>query len=215
MTNQELISAIEKIENTMSDDPSQWTYYSQEVYFIQTIQFVRTYFGTETEFYGRLEVNRKDTQASNANDRWFVAKTVLEAIKNYLSNDLEVWETTSYKIKNDVVSDLLQQANTLLEKTDVHPAAGIILIGATLEEFLRILVDKHSLSLPPNKNSMSVYADALSKANIITKQDMKDITAWAGSRNEATHGHFEEVNDRKRAKNILEGVNLFMRKMSN
>ena len=50
--------------------------------------------------------------------------------------------------------------------------------------------------------------------NIITKHDIKDITSWAGIRNDATHGNFEEVNDRKRILNAIEGVNLFMRKMN-
>ena len=41
---------------------------------------------------------------------------------------------------------------------------------------------------------------------------MKDITSWAGVRNHAAHGEWEEVSDRKRVQLALEGVNLFMRK---
>lgn len=50
---------------------------------------------------------------------------------------------------------------------------------------------------------------------ILTKQDIKDITSWAGIRNDATHGNFDEVNDRKRVVNAIEGINLFMRKLKN
>ena len=43
-------------------------------------------------------------------------------------------------------------------------------------------------------------------------QDIKDITAWAGLRNDAAHGEWEEVKDRSKISLMLEGVNLFMRK---
>jgi hypothetical protein len=49
-------------------------------------------------------------------------------------------------------------------------------------------------------------------AELITKQDMKDITAWGGLRNHAAHGEWTEVSDRQRASLMLDGVNLFMRK---
>jgi hypothetical protein len=211
MTNQELITDIEKIQKYLPEDSSKWNGIMKEVFFLQTIQFVRTYIGTETEFYERLKGIQKSTGANQLDERLFAAKSVLDAIKQYLNNDLEVWKTTTYKIKNDIVSDFLQQANRLLNDKGYHPAAAAILIGATLEEFLRMLIDKHSIIVPDN-STISVYAAELSKADILTKQDNKDITTWAGLRNDATHGHFEEVNDKKRVKLALEGVNLFMRK---
>jgi hypothetical protein len=45
----------------------------------------------------------------------------------------------------DVVSDILGQANLLLEDDRYHPAAAAILIGASLEEFLRTWVDAEGL----------------------------------------------------------------------
>ncbi len=43
---------------------------------------------------------------------------------------------------------------------------------------------------------------------------MKDITSWAGLRNHAAHGEWDEVKDKTRVSIMLEGVNLFMRKYS-
>jgi uncharacterized protein YutE (UPF0331/DUF86 family) len=216
MTNQELLEKIIKIENILPEDSGQMTGVIREVFFIQTIQFVRTYIGTETEFYARLAVYSKDeSSSSNLNQRWFIAKCVLDAIKLFLKNDIDFKETATYKIKNDIVSDLLMQAHKLLKDHEYHPAAAVILIGAVLEEFLRMLIDIHSITIPnADKGSISVYAQELAKINILNKQDSKDITSWAGLRNEATHGHFEDVNDRKRVKNALEGVNLFIRRMN-
>ncbi len=47
---------------------------------------------------------------------------------------------------------------------------------------------------------------------MLTKQDGKDITAWAGTRNHAAHGEWDDVADKNRVSLMLEGANLFMRK---
>ena len=87
-----------------------------------------------------------------------------------------------------------------------------MLIGATLEEFLRTWVEAESLSIGNRKPGLETYSQALREADLVTKQDGKDITAWAGIRNHAAHGEWDEVNDRKRIGLMLEGVNLLIRK---
>jgi len=111
----------------------------------------------------------------------------------------------------DVVSDFLEQAQRLLEATNVHPAAPAVLIGATIEEFLRTWVEAEALSLGNRKPGLDAYASVLREADLITKQDMKDITAWGGIRNHAAHGEWQEVSDKHRVRLMLEGINLFMR----
>lgn len=111
----------------------------------------------------------------------------------------------------DVVSDFLEQAQNLLNADDVHPAAPTMIIGAALEEFLRNLVEEADLNIQ-GKPSIDSYAKALRGEELITKQDMKDITSWAGLRNHAAHGEWDEVSDKRRIKGMLESVNLFMRK---
>lgn len=59
---------------------------------------------------------------------------------------------------------------------------------------------------------MDSYAKVLREADLITKQDVKDITSWSGLRNHAAHGEWAEVNDKNRISIMLGGVNLFMRK---
>lgn len=105
-------------------------------------------------------------------------------------------------------------AHTLLESKNVHPAAPAVLIGATLEEFLRTWSEAEALPLGSRKPGLEAYSQLLREAGLITKQDGKDITSWAGIRNHAAHGDWDEVSDGNRVSLMLEGINLFMRKYS-
>ena len=100
----------------------------------------------------------------------------------------------------------------MLDSKEVHPAAPAVIIGAALEEFLRNWIEEAGLSLREKRPSLDSYAKVLREEDLITKQDIKDITSWSGLRNHAAHGEWEEVNDRNRISVMLEGVNLFMRK---
>lgn len=138
----------------------------------------------------------------------------LENYKSYVEAGLGGSITPERKAQLDVVSDFLEQAQLLLSGKSVHPAAPIVLIGATLEEFLRTWVEAEDISLGQRKPSLDAYAQVLLAEDLITKQDMKDITAWGGLRNHASHGEWAEVADKARASLMLEGVNLFLRKYS-
>lgn len=109
----------------------------------------------------------------------------------------------------DAADELIEQAQDLLDDQQIHEAAPIVLVGAALEMFLRAEIYEHGLTLT-GKPGINTYADTLQKAGHLTVQDRKDITSWAGLRNDAAHGHFDELS-RERASLMLEAVNLFMR----
>jgi hypothetical protein len=111
----------------------------------------------------------------------------------------------------DIVSDILGQAQAMIETESHHPAGPAILVGASLEEFLRNWVEAAGLSLGASKPSIDSYAKVLRGAELISRQDIKDITSWAGIRNHAAHGEWDQVGDRNRVRLMLESVNLFMR----
>lgn len=70
-------------------------------------------------------------------------------------------------------------------------------------------------SLAPRQTKIfHAFSTELRRQEKITKQDLKDIVSWGGTRNDAAHGQWENVEDRNRIKLMLEGVNLFMRKYS-
>ncbi|WP_290743421.1 hypothetical protein [Haliea sp.] len=140
-----------------------------------------------------------------------VVSEVLSSFIAHMESGLVGGISPKRQAELDVVSDLLEQANSLLENAKVHPAAPAVLIGATLEEFLRTWIEEESLSLGGKKPGLDAYCKTLREQELITKQDVKDITAWSGIRNHAAHGEWSEVEDRSRIRLMLEGVNLFIR----
>jgi hypothetical protein len=135
---------------------------------------------------------------------------ILNSYVEYLQAGLASDLSPERKAELDVVSDILDQAQRLLENKAYHPAAAAVLIGAALEEFLRTWVEHAGIG-GKGKPGIDAYSGTLRAAELITKQDAKDISSWAGIRNHAAHGEWGEASDRQRIGLMLEGVNLFMR----
>ncbi|WP_143737251.1 hypothetical protein [Microbispora sp. GKU 823] len=137
-----------------------------------------------------------------------------------LSQALEGWaqfvedgmaETLPFPVtaRMEAATDLMEQVQQLLDDQRMHPAAPVMLAGAALEEFLRSMVAATGAAVT-GKPSINAYASALRSIDAISAQDMKDITSWAGSRNDAAHGHFDQLS-RERAQIMADGINLFIR----
>jgi hypothetical protein len=173
--------------------------------YAQACEFLRTYAGEKSSFLkSALEVSV--TQAE------YRTSSILLSFAEYIEAGLKEEITPVRRAQLDVVNDLLDQAYKLLEDTSVHGAAPAVLIGATLEEFLRTWVEKEGLTLGNMKPSLDAYAKVLRESDLIDKQDSKDITAWAGVRNDAAHGHWQKVELKEKISLVLQGVNLFLRK---
>ena len=175
----------------------------------ESLEFLRIYAGEKSSFYKQLyKINQTAADSSIKT----YASAILTAYIRFLEKGLGNGISIERQAQVDVVSDFLEQANNLLSSREVHPAAPTVLIGASLEEFLRNWVEDDDLSIGQMKPSIDSYAKTLKENELITKQDFKDITSWAGLRNHAAHGQWEEVSDKKRIGLMLEGINLFMRK---
>lgn len=173
--------------------------------------FLSTFAGPRSSFVN--EIDKK----SMPSDRERAAQILIELLKSFiahLNDGLVSGLSPKRQAEIDVTSDLLEQAQGLLRSKSIHPAAPAVLIGATLEEFLRNWVEDKGLSLGNRKPSLDSYATTLREADFISKQDMKDIASWGGIRNHAAHGEWEELGGKPRVSIMLEGVNLFMRKYS-
>jgi len=176
--------------------------------FVEARQFIRAVAGPRSEFFQTL--NRYEGQSST----WLriYAQGALTALINHVENGLFEAEDFRSQIRADVVSGYLEMAAEILQGKDQHPAAAAMIIGASLEQFLRQWVEEEpEVQDAVKKPSIGAFAQALRKHGHISKQDLKDITSWAGYRNDAAHGRFDDVDDRKRILNMLEGVNHFMR----
>ncbi|MBK9419833.1 MAG: hypothetical protein IPN44_02120 [Flavobacteriales bacterium] len=177
----------------------------------QAKQFLSTYGGKDNHFLNQL----KDLKLSpNSNGTNITVQSVLRAFCEYVKSGLLRSISLERGIQIDTVSDYLEQAERLLMDSKVHPAAPAVIIGASLEEFLRNWLEEQGTDLTKIKNSIDAYAQRLRELELISKQDGKDIISWGGTRNDAAHGHWNNVEDRNRIKLMLEGVNLFMRQHS-
>lgn len=172
----------------------------------QVCEFLRTYAGPKSAFL-------KQAEAASGYAKYLINSldAILESFIQYLEAGLATGVSPERRAQLDVVSDILGQAHSILEEDALHPAAAAMLIGASLEEFLRTWVEGNGLSIGNSKPGIDTYAKTLRAADLISKQDVKDVTAWAGIRNHAAHGEWEQVSDRGRIRLMLEGVNLFMR----
>ena len=175
----------------------------------EAIEFLRVYAGEKSAFY-------KGISKLNPEQFWndgivCTARGFVQGFRNYIENDLYQGISIERRAQVDTVSDFLEQADTLLNSPGVHPAAPCMIIGASLEEFLRNWLEEADLKINGNP-SIDFYAKSLRKENLINKQDYKDITSWAGLRNDAAHGKWNDVSDKNRIALMIEGVNLFIRK---
>jgi hypothetical protein len=177
----------------------------------QTKEFLKTYAGNENQFLKTLELINPNASADFTRGK---TQAVLISFREYVENDLLRSISLEREIQIETVSDYLEQAEHLLNDKNVHPAAPAVIIGASLEEFLRNWLEDNGFDLSSVKNSLDSYSNELRRQEKISKQDLKDIVSWGGIRNDAAHGHWEIVEDRQRIKLMLEGVNLFMRKYS-
>ena len=178
--------------------------------FPEACEFLRVFAGENSEFYKSL----KTKAGAGYDDKARVTHQILQSFQEYVAAGLLEEVSPERRAQLDVVSDFLEMANRLLTTSGVHPAAAAVLIGAALEEFLRTWTETESLSLENRKPGLETYSQVLRDANLITKQDGKDITSWGGIRNHAAHGEWQEVSDKARVGIMLDGVNLFMRKYS-
>jgi hypothetical protein len=112
------------------------------------------------------------------------------------------------RFRIEAATDIMEQVQVLLKDPDLYPAAAVVLAGAALEEFLRSMQEDCGQPIA-GKPCISAYATALAKVDLLTRREVKEITAWADQRNDGAHGRFDELS-RDRTLLMVEGINLFI-----
>jgi len=206
MNADELISQIDRIMNEAAkSNPSKIG--PVESVWCEAVQLLSDYGGANNAFLRGLETNNPEN--TNHEVTKLTTIHILQRFRVYIENNLLGGTSVERQIKITVVNEYLEQAHYLLLDKSIHPSAPTILIGASLEEYLRNWVEEKGLI--GGKKGMENYAQLLQDAALINKQDRKDITAWAGLRNSAAHGDWDEVEDRNKIETMLLGVNNFIR----
>ena len=115
---------------------------------------------------------------------------ILKALRaDYVAGYLRSVESL---IQAELFADFLEMADHLLSQN--YKDAAAVIIGSVLEEHLRNLCATNAI-LTANGQSPK-KADALNSelagANVYSKLDQKNVTAWLDLRNKAAHGHYSQ-----------------------
>lgn len=110
------------------------------------------------------------------------------------------------RIRCDVFSDFLEMAEYLIEDEGLKEPAAV-LAGGVLEEHLRKLCDKRGITLSAKPKLDAMNAD-LARKGVYGKNEQKQITAWAGIRNDAAHAR--RIADSEPVKLMIAGIRDFL-----
>lgn len=116
-------------------------------------------------------------------------------------------------ISAEIFSDFLEMAEHLLTEGYKDPAA--VMIGSVLEEHLRQLCLKNSITIERIKDGKPIPKKAdlinseLASASVYNKLDQKSITSWLDLRNKAAHGKYSEYT-KEQVEFMYQGVSNFM-----
>jgi hypothetical protein len=117
---------------------------------------------------------------------------VLQAVRSDF--DFGFFDRAELLIRAEVASDELEQAELLAKAGYYAPAA--VVAGVVLETSLRKLADANGIALlNPNgsRRPIDPLNIELAKTGMYNPTKQKDITAWAGLRNDAAHGNWSNV----------------------
>lgn len=173
---------------------------------VQPLEFLRVKAGPRSELYLRAVDAMKKNHVVTAKN--IVAECLVAFVQMSEQGLLQL--PVDVQARVTAATDLMEQVDTLLNERRVHPAAPVMLAGAALEEVLRSLVESTGAK-PRGKAGIHSYASALRQVDALTPQELKDVTAWAGLRNSAAHGQFDQIG-LPNARLMAQGINLFMQR---
>lgn len=159
-------------------------------------------FGESSIHYQKFNEYCHHIDRSNINKSLGVLQAAKDDYENGALFDIKIL------IEADLFDDFLEQADHLLQKDYYQPAA--VIIGCVLEDGLRKLCDKNTISLP-DRPPLDRMNSELAKEGIYNKSVQKQITFFAGLRNDAAHGNWNEF-DKTNIEAMLKGVRDFMEK---
>ena len=178
------------------------------------MEFLRQYSGPDSAWTQRAEsvYNNKGGNRSDESGARALGDFLRSWADQVEAGVIEVFGSAASGVAAFVSTDMMEQVRQLLADKTIHPAAPIVLSGAALEVALRAAVEAHALCLSA-RPSISAYATALRSADLISKQDVKDIESCGGMRNAAAHGEFEALSAERAG--TMEGMtNMLLRRLS-
>ncbi|MCH8010735.1 MAG: hypothetical protein IIA61_02105 [Candidatus Marinimicrobia bacterium] len=176
-----------------------------------SLSFLKNTFGESHPFY--VEFNKKvnDTYTYHSQE----GRGILKAVKQEI--DGEWIFTVKGIVSAEIFSDFLEMAEYLL--IEGYQDASAVMIGSVLEEHLRQLCYKHSISVENIKNGKTIPKKAdllnseLASSEVYNKLDQKGVTSWLDLRNKAAHGKYSEYS-KEQVELMYQGVSNFISRNS-
>jgi len=179
---------------------------------IAALEFMKTYAGANSawtvqaiEAYGA----KGETDAQKARDLGDILRMWRSQIEAGIAEIVGARARAELGI---VKTDVMGQVRALLEDRDIHPAAPIVVCGAALEIALRAVASGRSVTLPARPTMVNLIG-SIRSAGILSVQDVKDLEALAGLRNQAAHGHFDSLSH-ERAGLMEQQTNILLRRLA-
>lgn len=176
--------------------------------------FLSSYAGSDSEWFKRAQAA---WESKGDNTSLATGAYALSEILGLWAADVDRGLTVIPGIEGSNIralasTDLMEQVRALVKDKGIHPAAPIVLAGAALEMALRGAVEEAELAIA-GSGSISAYGKALRGADLLTKQEMRDVEQMSGLRNAAAHGEFEGITQ-AHASLMEQQVNLFLSRLS-
>ena len=114
-------------------------------------------------------------------------------------------------VRIEAATDLMDQAQRLLEDVAGHLAPPVALAGSALEQFLRGLCAHHEVKVA-SPADIAAYRDRLREGGHLTDRDAADVTAWAELWERVARGDLAELT-RERVGVMAAGINVFLRRL--
>lgn len=175
------------------------------------LSFIDRIYGQQHPHYIQFSKHTGDTYTWNAKN----GVAILEAIRAEISGGWLI--SIKGLIAAEIFTDFLEMAEYLISNGYKDPAA--VMAGSVLEEHLRQLCKKESIDTEETKEDRQVPKKAdrlnadLAKAEVYSKLDHKQITAWLDLRNNAAHGKYELYTE-EQVRHFISGLTEFMTRMS-
>jgi hypothetical protein len=195
-----------------TDQHAEWvTFDGMAGFRAASLSFITNLYDSEHPYFGEFFNNTNSSLATAAEK----GIAILKAIRSEISGG---WMFT-FKglVAAELFADFLDMASHLLETGYKDSAA--VMIGGVLEEHLRQLCIKNGIAVDDEKDGRVVAKKSdrlnadLAKADIYSKLDQKQITAWLDLRNHAAHGKYGEYTVQQ-VKQLQSGVIEFMTRVS-
>jgi hypothetical protein len=158
-----------------------------------SLSFIKNLFGSNHPYY--IDFNNRVVHSYPSEASY--GRGILKAIKSEIDGGWMI--TMKGLVSAEIFSDFVEMALHLL--SEGYKDAAAVMIGSTLEEHLRQLCLKHTITIEDPKSGKPKKVDLLNSdlanSSIYNKLDQKNVTALLDLRNKAAHGKYGEYSQQQ------------------